>query len=117
MKHLYEQGDLSAEIIFTFTPGRPARGPSYASGGEPAEGPEIDVEEIWLLGIDGKRVVEINGLLKGHADFLALFGKHIEDRLIASAEDDVADAREAAAEARHEQAREDRMIRDIEEAP
>lgn len=31
------------EIEYGFTPGAPERGLSYASGGEPAEGPEFDV--------------------------------------------------------------------------
>lgn len=35
-------GEIEVEITYRFTPGRPARGPSYASGGEPAEPPEVE---------------------------------------------------------------------------
>lgn len=30
-------GEIEVKIIYRYTPGRPARGPSYASGGEPAD--------------------------------------------------------------------------------
>jgi hypothetical protein len=35
-------GEIEVDIVYTYTPGRPARGPSYASGGEPADPPEIE---------------------------------------------------------------------------
>lgn len=35
-------GEIEVEITYRFTPGRPARGPSYASGGEPADPPEVE---------------------------------------------------------------------------
>ena len=35
-------GEIAVEITYRFTPGRPARGPSYASGGEPADPPEVE---------------------------------------------------------------------------
>lgn len=33
-------------VICTVTPGTPERGPSYASGGEPASDPEVEVLEV-----------------------------------------------------------------------
>lgn len=33
-------------VTYTFSPGRPEQGPSYASGGEPAEPPEVELLEI-----------------------------------------------------------------------
>ena len=35
-------GEIAVEITYRYTPGRPARGPSYASGGEPADPPEVE---------------------------------------------------------------------------
>ena len=35
-------GEIEVKIIYRYTPGRPARGPSYASGGEPADPPEVE---------------------------------------------------------------------------
>ena len=35
-------GEIAVEITYRFTAGRPARGPSYASGGEPADPPEVE---------------------------------------------------------------------------
>ena len=35
-------GEIAVEITYRFTPGRPARGPSYASGGEPVDPPEVE---------------------------------------------------------------------------
>ena len=35
--------DVELEILYEYTPPSPARGPSYDSGGEPAEYTEVDV--------------------------------------------------------------------------
>ena len=35
--------DDEVEITYSYSPGRPEQGPSYACGGEPAEGPEIEI--------------------------------------------------------------------------
>src|SRR5580704_2960752 len=40
--------EVMAEIDFTITPGSPATGPSYSSGGEPAEPAEIEIDRVWL---------------------------------------------------------------------
>ena len=40
------------EIAFTYLPGTPEQGPSYASGGQPAEGAEVDIEAVYFLGND-----------------------------------------------------------------
>jgi len=41
-----EEIELIALIEYTVTPGSPERGPSYASGGEPAEAAEIEIWEV-----------------------------------------------------------------------
>lgn len=38
--------ECEIEIAFTYVPGTPETGPSYASGGEPAVGPEIEVVSV-----------------------------------------------------------------------
>lgn len=42
---IYEQ-EVECIVHFTYVRGTPERGPSYASGGEPAEGPEIEVARV-----------------------------------------------------------------------
>ncbi len=93
---------IEVEIEYDFTPGSPERGPSYASGGEPAEGPEIDVSEVWLTDGNGKRLLEINGLIKGWEMFEGLFTRHIDERLIENGQDAFDDERDRAIDARAE---------------
>jgi hypothetical protein len=54
-------GESSCEIIadytFTYTPGCPATGPSYASGGDPAEDPQTEVTDVCLSFVDPKTKV------------------------------------------------------------
>lgn len=40
---------------FTYTPGCPEQGPSYASGGEPATGPEVEIQKATLQIVDGEK--------------------------------------------------------------
>ena len=42
--------EIDVEITYNYTPGRPARGPSYASGGEPADPPEVEFLSAVLKG-------------------------------------------------------------------
>lgn len=42
--------EVDVEVAYNYTPGRPARGPSYASGGEPADPPEIEFISAVLKG-------------------------------------------------------------------
>ena len=44
---------ITVHIDFTFAPGRPATPPSYASGGDPPEGPEIDIQMVTLFQDEG----------------------------------------------------------------
>lgn len=43
-------GETEVKVTYTYTAGRPAQGPSYASGGEPAEPPEVELVEAVLPG-------------------------------------------------------------------
>ena len=48
---LWFAGDeIEVEITYTYIAGRPARGPSYASGGEPADPPEIEFVSATVTG-------------------------------------------------------------------
>jgi hypothetical protein len=42
--------EIDVEITYNYTPGRPARGPSYASGGEPADPPENEFVSATITG-------------------------------------------------------------------
>ena len=48
--------EIECRVNFLFSPGCPARGPTYASGGEPAEAPEIEIDTIEVYGHDSKRI-------------------------------------------------------------
>jgi len=48
-----ENATIRVQIDYSYTPGVPARGPSYYSGGEPAEGAEVSVLDATLLDGDG----------------------------------------------------------------
>jgi hypothetical protein len=84
------------------TPGQPERGPSYSSGGEPAEAPEVDV--LRVLDDTGKERPDLIALVE--ADF-----ERIEEQAIEDAEDSHLAAYEDACERRAEEAREERWGR------
>ena len=46
----FGENEIDVEITYTYLAGRPARGPSYASGGEPADPPEIESVKAVLPG-------------------------------------------------------------------
>jgi hypothetical protein len=50
--------DVSYEADVTVTPGHPGTPPSMGDPGDPPEGAEIELEDIWLV-VNGKRVTEI----------------------------------------------------------
>lgn len=41
-----DDGDGEMTVAFTFTPGQPETPPSYDCGGEPAYGPEIEIDSV-----------------------------------------------------------------------
>ena len=47
-----QTGEAEVECSYTVTFGRPETGPSYASGGEPADPDEVD--DVQILTVDGK---------------------------------------------------------------
>ena len=98
MKHSYSTG--SFEIVYTYTMGR------AQTWTDPAEDPQLDVEEVWVVDDDRERLVDINPLLT-NAGFKQLFGMHVFDRLVVEANKAKEDERAAAAEYRRD-LREDR---------
>jgi hypothetical protein len=46
-----ERGDETVEYlaVYTVSPGEPARGPSYSSGGEPGCAPEVDELDVYYV--------------------------------------------------------------------
>lgn len=46
----FGEEEVDVEVTYTYLAGRPARGPSYASGGEPADPPEIEFVSAKLTG-------------------------------------------------------------------
>lgn len=109
--------DIGAEvelrITYTFTPAVPEQGPSYSSGGQPAEG--ATVEFVSCLQILGGKVYEQSGSFsdyqQGSLDTLAhnwLESDEGEAQAIEQALDDLQGQADDAAERRAEQRAEDR---------
>lgn len=90
--------ETELRIWFTFTPGCPEQGPSYASGGEPATGPEVEFDSVELL--DGTAAP---GMDEWAAEYLN--GKGF-DRAI----EEVADANGPDPDYAYERDRDDRVI-------
>lgn len=42
-------GEQDFGFNYDYTPGSPERGPSYSSGGEPAEPPDVTITTVYLL--------------------------------------------------------------------
>ena len=79
--------EVEADLEFTFQPGEPEQGPSYASGGQPAE--PAHVEDVWCKGIkfsgrDFLSILEMPVWLREwiaeNADREALAESAVEDR-------------------------------------
>lgn len=48
---------VTLALTFWFVPGSPARGPSYSSGGEPADPPEVDIATMeWSRVPNGRNI-------------------------------------------------------------
>ena len=97
MKHTYKtETEQDWEIVYTMSPRYPA------TRTDPAEGGEIEIEEVWLMGTSpagsARRVLDINPHLRGDGDLKAIFGKYIYETLAEHAADEIADERAAAAE-------------------
>jgi len=71
-------------VHFHFTPGCPQTGPSYASGGEPASPPEIDIELCEIVD-DDERVI---GVLR--TDLQGEFASYAYHELVNSADEQLA---------------------------
>lgn len=87
MKHTYKtphsfdgENEVELSILYNCSPGAPERGPSYSSGGEPAESPEIDVlgvmvndraatPEQWDQVVENERLY--NEMALNAADYIA----------------------------------------------
>ena len=99
---------VNADIIFRFTPGRPATPPSYASGGDPPEGPEINITRVTLTRVtltrETEEVLECDWL----ADFVETSLHDDPDKLIEIASEERDAEEDEAAERRYEAMRDDR---------
>lgn len=73
--------EIDCEYVFTYSPGYPEQGPTYDCGGEPAEGPEIEVIGVKLSRQDPvtKQITQLecpewlSELIADGADRVALF--------------------------------------------
>lgn len=104
----FQIGETSVllKVEFSFTPGSPATGPSYASGGEPACPAEVDIHSL-AWGRE-KAAPAVWHEIEGALFDLISADDELYGELCQAAADDDADARESAAERRYEQQREER---------
>ncbi len=106
-----EVGDIDVKITFEVTNwGRPATGPSYSSGGEPAEGPEVDMVHVLMQNapMSGSKPSYIEAWDWVHE----MAGQWVDDHadeLAAVASLEMEGRSDAAADARHERDREDHL--------
>ena len=42
-------GENDVIVEATYTPGQPERGPSLSGPGEPAEGPEVEIDRVYIM--------------------------------------------------------------------
>ncbi|MDR3439855.1 hypothetical protein [Telmatospirillum sp.] len=110
-----EEIEIEGRVNFLFSPGCPARGPSYASGGEPAESPEIEIGTIEIYGHDPKRVRDPQ--YKGEYRELApsatlwnLIASWLESECFDEMCDAVGDPSEDYADAMNDAARDERLL-------
>lgn len=82
--------EVDAEISYSFTPGHPAKLYGPPEDCYPAEGPEVEVDEVTVI-IDGKRHALPDWQVR-------LIERDMLDELAEDATDSDADAREYAAE-------------------
>lgn len=92
-------------VEYEFTPGTPARGPSYASGGEPAEGPEVEI--VSARATNPKDAGQGFALPNWLLDQLQA-DDYLYEELVRNAEEDRGAEHDAALEARAEARRETR---------
>ena len=92
--------EIACEIVYTVTPGCPETGPSYASGGEPASPPEVEIYlaeaviEEWRF---GKKLVQRKPITGWLLDLISNCPDINADLLSEAGEDDLSSAEDAAA--------------------
>lgn len=58
--------EIEVTVTATYQPGCPERGPTYSSGGEPAEPASVeDLTVIYVAGLDSSREIGPNGTIIG----------------------------------------------------
>lgn len=50
-----QERDVILDIYFDFTAGYPETGPTYSSGGEPGEGPTVELNRVRCTEVDGSK--------------------------------------------------------------
>ncbi len=98
-------GDIDFWLVYRVTNwGRPEQGPSYASGGEPAEGPEIEVVSVQMMlpiPSRGEGAVYVDAF-PWLAEWVSNWAQETIDELVELAGDELEGQREANEEAKYE---------------
>ena len=71
-----DEDETPIVVEYTYLPGAPEEGPSYASGGQPADPPEIDIKNIFDKATGGKIGVTEAEFEKFHE---LLLENHVDD--------------------------------------
>jgi hypothetical protein len=92
--------EIEVRIWFTFIPGCPEQGPSYASGGEPATAPEVEFDSVERL--DGAKWTNAFEIMEWASEYLRT---KCYDRAVEEASDDGPDP-----DYEYERDRDDKMM-------
>jgi hypothetical protein len=90
--YLHDEDETPVMVEYSYLPGAPEQGPSYASGGQPADPPEIDIVNIFIKATGDKIGVTEAEFEKFHE---LLLENHVDD---GPDPDDARDARMERAE-------------------
>jgi hypothetical protein len=99
--------DVPVEFTFTCSPVIPEQGPSYSSGGQPAEGGEVEILSALVLIKHGTPVKTEKYEAPDWLHYILCDDEDVIEALREAAQEDEVDAREYAAEMRAEMRREE----------
>lgn len=106
--------EFDGRVSFSFTPGEPECGPSYASGGEPATDPEIEITEIEVYGHpDQSNGAKATYAVLSPSDLLWLqIEKYLIDECFSEMCDEIDDPLESRADEINDRLRDERLMDD-----
>lgn len=69
---------FAVDVEYSYTPGRPATGPTYSCGGEPAEPAEIEINKL-SIGLPNQGMVVANADDLSEVEYNQIYDKLMEN--------------------------------------